>query len=118
MKIENPIVDGFLVRPFIRARVEINILNPLSTGCWIPRKNLSRFWVFVKYERMQDLCYNCGIIGHEQRICKKEKVMSMLSRDAERYGPSIGVPLAKTIVTFMAEQNRWKSKSQEDVYEV
>lgn len=64
---EDPRLDGQLVRNFIRARVEINILQPLSTGCWVPRKDLPRTRVLIKYERLQDLCFNCGVIGHEQR---------------------------------------------------
>lgn len=73
MEIEDPIVEGKVFRPFIRARMEIDIQYPLSTGCWFPRKKFPRVWVFVKYKRLQDLCYNCGIIGHEQKICKRTR---------------------------------------------
>lgn len=76
IEIEDPWVNGKLIRTFVHAIVVINILNPLSTGCWVPRQNLLRIWVWIKYERLQDLCFNCGIMGHEQKNCKKEKVVS------------------------------------------
>lgn len=47
MEIEDPIVEGKVFRPFIRARMEIDIQYPLSTGCWFPRKKFPRVWVFV-----------------------------------------------------------------------
>lgn len=68
-EIEDPSVDGNLVRAFIRARVKIDILKPLSTGCWVPRRNLPKVWVFIKYERLQDLCYKFSTLGHDLRGC-------------------------------------------------
>lgn len=112
LEIEDPRVDGKLLRPFIRARMEINIQYPLSTGCWVPRKNLPRVWVPIKYERLQDLCFKCGIIGHEQRYCQKEKIMSSLGRNVQKYGPRVGVAPAKTIAMILEEQERRKKYSQ------
>lgn len=112
IEIEDPMVAGKIIRPFIRARVELNIQYPLSTGCWIPRKNLPKFWVVIKYERLQDLCFKCGVIGHEQKICKKERVMSSLNKNAHRYGPRVGVGPAKSIKTIIAEQARRQKRGQ------
>lgn len=65
LEIEDPLIEGKIIRPFIRARVGINIKEPLLTWCWVPRRNLPKIWVSIKYERLQDLCFKCGIIGHE-----------------------------------------------------
>lgn len=113
-EIEDPMVEGKVIRPFIRARVTLDIQYPLFTGCWIPRKNLSRIWIFVKYERLQDLCFKCGVIGHEQKACKKERVMSSFCEDAYRYGPRVGVPPAKSIKTILEEQARRNKKIPEE----
>lgn len=106
MEIEDPLFNGKLVRSFIRARVEIDTKCPLSTGCWVPRRNLPKVWVSIKYERLQDLCFKCGIIGHEQKICQKEKVMSALGSNIQRYSHRVGVYPAKPLKRIIEEQER------------
>ncbi|KAM1074599.1 hypothetical protein ACFX11_019776 [Malus domestica] len=51
------------VRGFLRARVMVNTFKPLTTGCWLPRENNKDTWVEFRYERLQDFCYRCGILG-------------------------------------------------------
>lgn len=118
IEVEDPKIEGEVFRPFIRARVEFDLRTPLSTGCWIPRKNMSRIWAFIKYERLQDLCYNCGIIGHEQKNCKKEKAMSLLCEKAQRYSARVGVAPAKPRKMIVAElESRRKSSKERSSHE-
>lgn len=42
LEVEDLMVDGVLLRSFMRVRVDFNTLRPLPTGCWIPRKNLPK----------------------------------------------------------------------------
>lgn len=112
VEIEDPMIEGKWIRSFIRARVEIDIRQPLFTGCWIPRRNMARVWVFIKYERLQDLCFKCGIIGHEQKNCNKESVMSPLGKNVQKYSLRLGVPPAKPIKMILEEQARRRKKSQ------
>lgn len=113
VEIENMMVDGQLVRYFVRARIRINVSQPLSTGCWVPRRNLPQVWVSIKYEKLQDLCFNCGVIGHEQRGCKGEKEMSSHKREVPRYGAFLSVPPAKDLNLIIKEQGRWKQRNTE-----
>lgn len=110
VEIEDPRYDGHLLRHFIRARVKINIQHPLSTGCWIPRQNLPNTWVQFKYEKLQDMCFKCGVIGHEQRSCKKEKERSVIDNTVQRYGSLLSVPPAKDFELIREERNRWKER--------
>lgn len=103
IEIEDPLVEGKLVRPFIRARVVVNVTNPLSTGCWIPRQGLSKVWASIKYERLQDLCFKYGIIGHEQKNCSRERVMSSLGIGIHRYSARVGVAPAKPLKLILEE---------------
>lgn len=73
---EESIKEGKILRNFIRTRVLLDDTKPLPAGCWIPRSGLPRLWVSYKYERLQDLCFNCFVIGHDQKGCKKEKAMA------------------------------------------
>lgn len=113
VEIEDPIQEGQLVRHFIRAKIRINVLLPFSTGCWIPRRNLPKAWVIFKYEKLQNLCFNCGVIGHEQRSCKEEKEVSPFNRDMPRYGARLSVPPAKELSLIMEEKEKWKQRNRE-----
>lgn len=112
IEIEDPHVEGKLIRNFIRARVKVDIQHPLFTRCWVPRRNLPRVWVFVKYEKLQDLCFNCGVIGHEQKLCMNTRAKSSIGKDIQNYGPRVGTPLAKTIKTILEEQERRRKFAQ------
>ncbi|KAJ1408205.1 Zinc finger, CCHC-type [Sesbania bispinosa] len=103
LTVENPLVNGQLVRPFIRVRVKVNIKKPLVTGCWVPRKDLPRIWVQIRYERLQGFCYNCGVIGHENRKCKIKQVMAFFGPSRPKYGPSMGIPPARPISSIVAK---------------
>ncbi|KAJ1393873.1 Zinc finger, CCHC-type [Sesbania bispinosa] len=101
--IENPFVDKNLLRQFFRIRVMINIKKPLFTGFWLPRKDLPRVCIFIKYERLSSFCYNCGIIGHDFRKCKKEKEMAACDNSRPHYGPTLGVLPAKSLAAIATE---------------
>jgi hypothetical protein len=49
---------------FVRCRINIDLNAPLSSGIFLPRNNLSDIWVSLKYERLPECCFRCGIIGH------------------------------------------------------
>ncbi|KAJ1394662.1 Zinc knuckle CX2CX4HX4C [Sesbania bispinosa] len=101
--IEDPFVEGQLLRPFFRVKVEVNVKKPLLTGFCVPRKDLPKTLIFVKYERLQDFCYNSGVMGHDFRKCKEEKAMAVHIPNGPRYGPGLAVPQAKTMAMIVAD---------------
>lgn len=70
--VEDPFVDGKVVRNFVRAKVLMDVWKPFSAGVFIPRPGLTNIWVSMKYEKLQQLCLRCGILDHEQKSCKKK----------------------------------------------
>lgn len=79
-----------------------------NAGCWVPRNNLPKVWISFKYEKLQDLCFNCGVIGHEQRFCKEDK------ETPSRYGQRLSVPPAKEWSLILEERKRWQQRSREN----
>ncbi|KAJ1382959.1 Zinc finger, CCHC-type [Sesbania bispinosa] len=113
VSVENTLVEGHLLRPFMRVRVQVNIKKPLVTGFWLLRKDLPKKWIFIKYERLQGFCYNCGVIGHDNKKCSKEKEMAAFNQSKPRYGPNLGVPQARSIVAIVTENTRRISRKKE-----
>lgn len=42
LEIEESILEGRVLRTFLRARVLLDVTKPIPAGCWVPRQNLPR----------------------------------------------------------------------------
>lgn len=94
------------MRTFIRARVSLDITKPLPVGFWVPRADLPKIWVIYRYERLQGLCLNCGIIGHEQNQCYNDKVMAAYDFRLPKYDLGIVCPAARSMQAVIKEHRR------------
>lgn len=106
VEIEESILEGRVLRTYLRARVLLDVNKPFPTGCWIPKRNLPKVWVIYKYERLQDLCFNCRCLGHEQRFCKIPRIMSTYCSSIPKYDQSIIAQPAKTIKAILKEHKQ------------
>jgi hypothetical protein len=62
--------DGTAVGEYLRVKVKMNILNPLLRGMMVQvgANNMEK-WCPFEYEFLPELCYTCGLIGHEVSSC-------------------------------------------------
>uniref|UniRef100_A0A2N9FEW4 CCHC-type domain-containing protein n=1 Tax=Fagus sylvatica TaxID=28930 RepID=A0A2N9FEW4_FAGSY len=58
-----------------RVRVNVNVNNPLCPGIFLPRHERTDIWISLKYERLPEFCFRCGIIGHTDVHCETNKVV-------------------------------------------
>ncbi|XP_028551527.1 uncharacterized protein LOC110100832 [Dendrobium catenatum] len=106
-------------REFARVCVRISLDKPLPLGVWVDSIS-GRFFQPVKYEKVSNLCYGCGKIGHMENDCElkvnntkvmkvtfdstsnndKGKVQEVLKEKENNYGPWI----------MVNNKKRWKNK--------
>lgn len=100
LEVEDPFQGTSIIRSFLRVRVLLNIKNPLIAGFWIPRHQLPKVWIQVKYEKLMDFCYNCGRLGHEQKGCKHKKAINTLIPNKPIFGPWMSTPPLKKFTSY------------------
>lgn len=80
--------QGNPIRSFLRLRAQVDITKPLRTGVFIKREDESSLWLAFKYERLSDLCYRCGRLGHTQNSCRSSQRSSDGATDPRlAFGP-------------------------------
>jgi hypothetical protein len=55
---------------YLRLLVEIDVSLPLKPGFLHNREEGISSWVFLKYERLDEYCITCGLIGHKKYGCR------------------------------------------------
>uniref|UniRef100_A0A803N338 CCHC-type domain-containing protein n=1 Tax=Chenopodium quinoa TaxID=63459 RepID=A0A803N338_CHEQI len=72
---------------YMRVKVLVNITKPLRRGLKVAMESGVTKWIGLKYERLGDFCYFCGVIGHNDKDCvEKEKCDDELPL-VFQYGP-------------------------------
>lgn len=61
-----------MARGFLRVKVTVNTIKPLTASCWLPREQYKHTQIEFRYERLQDFCYRCGRIRHTDTECSFE----------------------------------------------
>uniref|UniRef100_A0A803P119 Uncharacterized protein n=1 Tax=Cannabis sativa TaxID=3483 RepID=A0A803P119_CANSA len=56
--------------PFMRIRISLDVTQPLLRGTLLKITGLvDDLWVILKYEKLPDICYKCGRLGHTFLRC-------------------------------------------------
>jgi hypothetical protein len=61
--------DDLAAGEFLRIKVKIDITKPLMRGMMIQVGEGRSKWCPFGYEYLPEFCYNCGVIGHDDKCC-------------------------------------------------
>lgn len=71
----------------IRARIKIDISKPLQRGFMLKTEGVGEeCWVTLRYERLSDLCFSCGIISHAAKECNELRTSEEVNKSSFEYG--------------------------------
>ncbi|KAI9077486.1 hypothetical protein K1719_040557 [Acacia pycnantha] len=96
MLAEDPFYNGRYLRNFLHTRVMLDLRKPLAYGFWLPKPDGRKTWIAIKYEKLQTFCYKCGKIGHDNRVCHSEKLMSCFKPEEPRYGAWLSTTVCRS----------------------
>ncbi|KAI9110075.1 hypothetical protein K1719_019116 [Acacia pycnantha] len=68
MMVEDPYYNDRYLCNFLWARVVLDLRKPLAYGFWLPRPDGRKIWIPIKYEKLQNFCYNCGKLVAGMRL--------------------------------------------------
>lgn len=72
---------------YIRMRIEVDVRRLLQAGFYWSNGRGEEKWVVIKYERLSNLCYGCGMLGHTSQGCTAEISISEVNSKMAMYGP-------------------------------
>ncbi|KAL5580586.1 hypothetical protein UlMin_013028 [Ulmus minor] len=70
-------------KPFVKVQLDIHVNRPLFPGFFLPMQSHQPVWIQVKYERIQDLCFRCGRLGHNRESCSEDSDTTVASLEGE-----------------------------------
>jgi hypothetical protein len=59
----------------IKVKVHINVHKPLTSGIHIGNPNDGNCWVDFRYEKLPLICFKCGLVGHEEKLCRRKPMI-------------------------------------------
>lgn len=69
------------IRRFHRFRIEIDLNKALAPGCFLGKKELNPPKAIFRYEKLPNLCHNCGLFDHETSRCVNQPRNALITYD-------------------------------------
>lgn len=54
----------------VKLKVAINVHHPIQTGINVGNPTDGTTWINFRYEKLPQICYNYGQIGHGENLCQ------------------------------------------------
>lgn len=74
-------------KKFLRIKVDINILFPLKSSVMLHCHGRSDVPVEIRYERLTDFCFKCGLLGHKIQNCLEAFSDMVMDSSTHLFGP-------------------------------
>jgi hypothetical protein len=75
IELDNSTSGSLISRQYLRFKVDVNTSKPLAPGFYITRPDMKPLWIAFKYERLDEYCVACGLIGHKKRFCPAPQIL-------------------------------------------
>ena len=86
-------------RNYMHIGVSIDVRKPLKQRLRLKKEGGDWFWVDFKYERLNTLCFICGLLWHLEELCPK--FYDCDAADITRpYGPEMKAPTYRNSMSF------------------
>lgn len=59
---------------FMKFRIALNTNEPILHSLFLRRISRRPTWIYMKYECLPNVCYNCGRLNHETNRCKQQSL--------------------------------------------
>ncbi|CAJ2642331.1 unnamed protein product [Trifolium pratense] len=56
----------------IKIKVAINVHQPIPSGIHVGNTTYGTCWIDFRYERLPQMCFNCGMMGHDRKLCRNQ----------------------------------------------
>jgi hypothetical protein len=56
----------------IKIKVAINVHNPITSGIHVGNLTDGTSWIDFRYEKLPQVCFNCGLLGHGDKLCRNQ----------------------------------------------
>jgi hypothetical protein len=58
----------------VKIKVAINVHQPISAGIHVGNPTDGTSWVDFRFEKLPQVCFHCGLIGHSDKQCKNQAI--------------------------------------------
>jgi hypothetical protein len=55
----------------IKIKVHIDVHQPIPSGIYVGNPRDGSCWIDYRYEKLPLACFRCGLVGHDDKLCKK-----------------------------------------------